>query len=265
MKSVGDLQRLTGRAALVTGGAGHVAQAVAQAIAELGGHVALTDRDERVTACAAALGATWPIDAVGLVADLEREADVRALPGQVLDRFGRLDVLVHCGAMVSAEQLSGWTGPFETQHADTWRRALEINLTAPFILTQAVAPALRRARGSVIAFGSIYGMLGPDLRLYAGTQMGNSAAYAASKGGLAQLVRWLATVLAPEIRVNMITLGGIKRGQPAAFQERYASRTPIGRMGTEEDVKGAVAFLATDASAYVTGQNLVIDGGFVAW
>jgi NAD(P)-dependent dehydrogenase (short-subunit alcohol dehydrogenase family) len=167
--------------------------------------------------------------------------------------------------MVSADDLPGWTTAFEAQQADTWRRALEVNLTAPFVLTQAAVPALSVHGGAVVMVGSIYGMLGPDLRLYEGTPMGNSAAYAVSKGGLLQLTRWLATTLAPRIRVNMITLGGIARDQPDPFPRRYADRTPLARMGREEDIKGAVALLTSDAGAYMTGQNLIVDGGFGTW
>ena len=120
-------------------------------------------------------------------------------------------------------------------------------------------------RGAIINIGSIYGTVGPDFSLYEGTSMANPAAYGASKGGLAQLTRYLATALAPLVRVNTISPGGIARGQPASFVERYRSRTPLGRMGAEEDLKGAVAFLASDAAAYVTGQNLLVDGGWSAW
>jgi NAD(P)-dependent dehydrogenase (short-subunit alcohol dehydrogenase family) len=103
------------------------------------------------------------------------------------------------------------------------------------------------------------------MRLYEGTPAGNPAAYGASKAGLLQLTRYLATVLAPKVRVNAITPGGVLRGQDTRFQERYVSRTPLGRMAVEEDFKGAFAYLASDASAYVTGQNVVVDGGWTAW
>jgi NAD(P)-dependent dehydrogenase (short-subunit alcohol dehydrogenase family) len=108
-------------------------------------------------------------------------------------------------------------------------------------------------------------MVGPDLRLYEDTTLGNPAAYAASKGGLMQLTRWLATTLAPHVRVNSVTSGGVWRNQPKTFVERYIARTPLKRMATEEDLTGAVAYLASDLSAYVTGQNLVVDGGWTVW
>ena len=152
------------------------------------------------------------------------------------------------------------------QSTEAWRLALEVNLTAPFVLAQACAPALSQTgHGSIININSIYGMVGPDMSLYKETSMGNPAAYAASKGGLMQLTRWLATTLAPRVRANSITSGGVWRNQPEAFTSRYTERTPLKRMATEEDLKGAVAYLASDLAAYVTGQNLIVDGGWTAW
>jgi NAD(P)-dependent dehydrogenase (short-subunit alcohol dehydrogenase family) len=168
--------------------------------------------------------------------------------------------------LVGTSGLKGWNTPFKDQQSDTWRLALDVNLTAPFVLTQACADALAKSgHGSVINVASIYGMVGPDMGLYEGTEIGNAAAYGASKGGLLQLTRWLSTVLAPQVRVNAITPGGLWRNQPESFHHRYVARTPLKRMGSEEDFKGAVAYLASDLSSYVTGQNLVVDGGWTVW
>jgi NAD(P)-dependent dehydrogenase (short-subunit alcohol dehydrogenase family) len=175
-------------------------------------------------------------------------------------------VLINNAAFTGTAGLEGWVVPFEEQSVSTWRRALEVNLTAAFDLVKGLAPILARSEGgSVINIASIYGAYGPDHRLYADTPMGNPAAYAASKGGLIQLTRWLATTLAPRVRVNSISPGGIRRGQPAAFIERYEQRTPLGRMAVEDDFRGAIAFLATDLSRYVTGQDLAVDGGWGVW
>ena len=146
----------------------------------------------------------------------------------------------------------------------TW--PLDVNLTAVFVLTQACTPELRRSgHGSVVTVGSTYGMVGPDWRIYEGTSMGNAAGYAASKGGVIQLTRWMATTLAPDIRVNCLSPGGVFRDHPDSFRAAYEARTPLGRMATEEDYMGATLFLASDLSAYVTGQNLAVDGGWTAW
>jgi len=133
-------------------------------------------------------------------------------------------------------------------------------------LSQAFAPELQLGEGgNIINIASIYGELGPDWNLYKDTNMGNPAAYSASKGGLVQLTRWLATTLAPNIRVNSISPGGVFRNQPKVFVERYSVKTPLERMATEEDFIGVVAFLASDMSQYLTGQNIIVDGGWSTW
>jgi NAD(P)-dependent dehydrogenase (short-subunit alcohol dehydrogenase family) len=267
MRALPELMNLRGRVALVTGGAGHLGRAISEALAELGANLVVLDlAPEACARVAGSLGESHGVKTLPLALDLKDEGAVRTVSAKVLDRFGGLDILVNCAALVGTSELKGWAAPFAAQDADTWRQALEVNLTAPFVLVQTCAAALvASGRGSVINIGSIYGMVGPDLDLYANTAMGSPAAYAASKGGLLQLTRWLATVLAPAVRVNAISLGGVRRSQPEVFEKRYTARTPLGRMACEEDIKGAVAFLASDLSAYVTGHNLVVDGGWTAW
>jgi NAD(P)-dependent dehydrogenase (short-subunit alcohol dehydrogenase family) len=267
MRDVRELFDLHGRTALITGGAGHIGAALADALAELGAATAIVDIDgERAGAAASAIAARRGVQTLGLAVDLEDEHAVRTIPRTVVGRFGGLDIIVNCAALVGTSGLSGWAVPLGEQSATSWRRAFEVNLTAPFVLVQAAAGALAASgRGSVVNVLSIYGLVGPDERLYAGTPLGNPAAYGASKAGLMQLTRHFATTLAPAVRCNAITPGGVLRGQPAVFVERYAARVPLGRMAVEEDFKCAVAFLAGDASAYVTGQNIVIDGGWTAW
>ena len=267
MKSIDSLMRLEGRTALVTGGAGHIGTAVCETLAELGAATAILDLDEQsCLAKAESINRAFGVDTLPLAVDLSQEIAVRSAHQSVLERFGRLDILVHCAALVGTSDLHGWAVPFQEQSPDTWRQALEVNLTAPFVLTQACAGSLAiSGHGSVINVGSIYGMVGPDPALYEDSDLGNPAAYAASKGGLVQLTRWLATVMAPDVRVNTITPGGVWREQPEPFRARYVARTPLKRMATEEDLKGAVAYLSSDLSAYVTGHNLVVDGGWLAW
>lgn len=258
---------LQGHVALITGGGGHIGAALCEALAELGATIVVLDIvDESCSDVARRIYKTYGVETLPLVIDLSDERAIRSVPETVLGHFGRLDILVNCAALVGTSELKGWATPFLEQSADTWRLALEVNLTAPFVLVQACAEALAASgHGSVINIGSIYGMVGPDMHLYETTAMGSPAAYAASKGGLLQLTRWLATVLAPDVRVNAITLGGVWRDQPESFHARYVARTPLRRMATEEDVKGPVAYLASDLSAYVTGHNLVVDGGWTIW
>ncbi|MCU0618295.1 MAG: SDR family oxidoreductase [Gemmatimonadaceae bacterium] len=256
-----------GRTVLVTGAAGHLGRALADAFAELGASLVLVDRDAVALATVATALRDQHGTAVTVHAcDLEDEGARQALLGTLVAAATPLHVLVNNAAFVGTSDLAGWAVPFEQQATDTWRRAIEVNLTAPFELARGLLPCLRATPGAnIVNIGSIYGALGPDWSLYAGTPMANPAAYAASKGGLLQLTRWLATTCAPAIRVNAVSPGGIARGQPDAFVERYAARTPLARMASETDIVGAVTFLASDLAAYITGQVLAVDGGWSAW
>lgn len=266
MSSYSTLSDMTGRVAVITGGAGHIGRAMAATLAELGARVVLVDRTEEALR-QAKHSIPAKDDAVATIpCDLADEARRCELQNAVAKLFGRVDVLVNNAAFVGDNTLAGWAVPFAQQRLDTWRQALEVNLTAPFHLVQLFQPMLAESgHGAVVNVGSLYGVLGPDMSLYAGTAMGNPAAYAASKGGVVQLTRWLATVLAPDIRVNCISPGGIARNQPSSFVERYVDRTPLGRMGKEGDLTGALAYLASDLSRWVTGQNLMVDGGLSTW
>ncbi len=267
MRSIEELTSLAGRTVVITGGAGYLGRAMADTVAELGASVAVVDINQK--SCmdtATGLEDKYGIKSAGFQVDLAEETAVRVLPDQVAEKLGSLDVLINCAAFVGTSGLEGWGVSFEEQSSETWRKALEVNLTSVFALTQAATPFLKESgHGSIINISSIYGVYGPDLRLYEQTAMGNPAAYAASKGGLIQFTRWCSTVLAPDIRVNAITPGGVFRNQDPRFVKRYAEKTPLKRMASEEDFKGAVCFLATDCSSYVTGQNLIVDGGFGTW
>ena len=266
MRSVAELMSLQGRVALITGGAGHIGLALGEALAELGAAVAIWDiHPERTEAAAEHVRSHSGAAALAVPVDLASDEALRTSCAKTLDWQGRLDILVHCAAFVGTSNLQGWATDFDHQSVETWRKAVDVNLTVPFALTQLCAPALRKSgHGSVINVASIYGLVAPQYHLYDGTSMGNPAAYSVSKGGLLQLTRWLSSTLAPEVRVNAITPGGVERGQPESFQQKYIAGTPLRRMATEEDFKGAVAYLASDLSAYVTGQNIVVDGGWTA-
>lgn len=267
MSSIRELMSLRGRRALVTGAAGGLGRVMADALAELGADLVLVDLPgAALDEVASAVRERWHVSVQAEFSDLEQESSRSALVRSVADDPMGLDVLVNNAAFVGTSNLAGWSAPFEQQQLEAWRRALEVNLTAVFHLSQGLMPKLRRSPGaSVVNIASIYGSLGPDWRLYEGTSMANPAAYGASKGGLIQLTRWLATTVAPEVRVNAIAPGGVFRNQPEAFVKRYAERTPLGRMATEDDFRGAIAYLSSDLSRYVTGQVLAVDGGWSAW
>lgn len=267
MTTVTKLMSLKGRRALITGAAGGIGRVIAQTLAELGADLLLVDRPgSNYGPLIQEIELDWRVNVRTFDCDLEMQDDRDHLMESVRQQGGGLDVLVNNAGFVGTSGLQGWVTNLEEQTVETWRRALEVNLTAGFDLTKGLAPLLKQSRGgSIINLASLYGTYGPDYRLYAGTEMGNPAAYAASKGGLIQLTRWLATTLAPQVRANAISPGGVFRNQPEVFVKRYEARTPLARMATEDDFRGAIAYLASDLSLYVTGQNLAVDGGWGVW
>ncbi len=266
MNLISELMNLSGKRALITGATGLIGQQIAATIVELGGDVVLVDRpgvdyDPLVKM----LRSIRQVEIDCVDCDLEN-VDSRAKLIKKINNNYPLDILINNAAFTGDVDLNGWTSTFEEQSVETWNRALEVNLTAIFDLSKGLKLKFEKERhGSIINIASIYGVLGPDYSLYSGTEMGNPAAYAASKGGLIQLTRWLATTLAPDVRVNTISPGGVYRNQPDKFVQRYVSRTPLARMANAEDFKGAIAYLASDLSGYVTGQNLLVDDGWSSW
>ena len=267
MKKISDLMNLHGRRALITGATGGIGQEMAITIAELGGSLLLVDRPESdYEPIKQKILDNWNVKIECVDCDLENEGSRVELVNSINKGKQGLDILINNAAFVGSTDLDGWATDFDNQSIDTWRRAMEVNLTAVFHLTQGCTPLLKKSNGgSIINVASIYAINGPDYSLYEGTEMGNPAAYAASKGGLLQLTRWLSTTLAPNIRVNAISPGGVLRNQPEAFIKRYIAKTPLGKMAENEDFKGTVAYLASDLSEYVTGQNLPVDGGWTIW
>lgn len=266
MTSIAKLMDLKGRVALVTGATGGIGKVIVHTLAELGADLLLVDRPNSDFDSLIQSLSNWGVNVETYFCDLEQEEQRHALLKSVIGSHTKLNVLVNNAAFVGASALQGWITSFEEQSLQTWGRAMEVNLTAVFDLCKGFSPLLRASEGaSIVNIASIYGHLGPDWSLYAGTNMGNPAAYAASKGGVLQLTRWLATTMAPRVRVNAISPGGVFRNQPDAFVRKYEKRTPLARMAIEDDFRGALAFLASDLSAYVTGHNLQVDGGWSCW
>ena len=266
MRTIKQLMDISGRTAVITGATGGLGQYIAEVIAEIGGDLILVDRPNSNYAPLKEKLKQYKSNVEFLDCDLEDEDQRARLTQEITGSKIPLDILINNAAFAGTSDLQGWVVPFEEQTVHSWRRAIEVNLTASFDLSKALLPQLKTSgNGSIINVASIYGVSGPVHSMYEDTDMANPAAYSASKGGLIQLTRWLSTSIAPEVRVNAISPGGIFRNQPQKFVERYESRTPLGRMASEEDFKGIIAYLASDMSKYVTGQNIKIDGGWTTW
>jgi NAD(P)-dependent dehydrogenase (short-subunit alcohol dehydrogenase family) len=262
---------LTGKTAIVTGAAGLLGRQHCRALAEAGAIVVATDVGQDVCeAVARELGAT----ALGIAADVTNPDSVRALAEEVLRRTGRMDVLVNNAAIndrvenpATALELSR----FENYPLELWKRSLEVNVTGVFLCSQVIGAEMARAgRGSIINIGSTYGVVAPDQSLYRDTEgcqrFYKSAVYPTSKGAVLAFTRFLAAYWGEAgVRVNSLSPGGVENGQNEFFIGEYARRTPLKRMASPYDFMGALVFLASDASAYVTGANLPVDGGFTIW
>lgn len=265
---------LTGRTALVTGAGGILGAGFAKVLAAHGASVVLVDISRKaVEAAAAAIHADLPGAAVlPLEVDITRPEAVGAMLEAANAAFGAVHVLLNNAAGKSSDVRSFFE-PLETFSLATWREVMAVNVDAAFLVAQAVGGDMKRRgiRGSIVQTASIYGLVGPDARIYEGSNylggpINTPLVYAASKGAIIAMTRYLATYWGADgIRVNSLTPGGIESGQNQAFTSRYAQKVPLGRMGRREELEGAVLFLASDASSYVTGQNLIVDGGFTAW
>ena len=267
MKSLKKLVNMNNRTVLITGACGHLGKLISETTSEMGANLIITDHPSKnLLHLKNRLQKKYSNNVIALNCDLESENDRNLFINKVNDISSSLNCLINNAAFVGDSQLGGWSVPFNKQDLTSWRRAFEVNLTAPFHFSQGFNLSLKKSKNaSIINILSIYSKSGPDWSLYDGTNLGNPAAYAASKGGLAQLTRWLSTTLAPKIRVNAISPGGIYRKQEEKFVTKYSDKTPLKRMAKESDFKGAIAYLVSDLSEYVTGETLNVDGGWSAW
>jgi NAD(P)-dependent dehydrogenase (short-subunit alcohol dehydrogenase family) len=273
--SAGPDFSLTGRVAIITGGAGLLGVRHGEAIAAAGGIAVLADlRASEAAAKAAEIVASTGGKAAGLECDVTRADSIDALLASTMSRFGRVDILVNNAANNPKVEAPGQAfSRLENFPVDQWEADLAVGLTGPFLCARIIGGALaRQKRGVIVNISSEYGVIAPDQRLYwkaglsAEQQPVKPVTYTVVKAGLHGLTIYLATYWAEAgVRVNTITLGGVESGQPAEFLERAAQKIPLGRMARPHDFQGALVYLCSDAAAFVTGANLVVDGGKTIW
>jgi NAD(P)-dependent dehydrogenase (short-subunit alcohol dehydrogenase family) len=268
-----NLFELKGKTAVVTGAVGILGQRFCRGLAEFGARVAVVDLDQdRCTGFAEELQREYKTEALGVACDVADPASVANMTGQVVQRFGAIHVL-HNNAASKSKDLDAFFAPFEKYSLAEWRKIMAVNIDGMFLVAQAVGAQMQKQKtgGSIIQTASIYGVVASDKRIYEGSfyldrQISNPAVYSASKAAVVGLTRHLAAYWGDEgIRVNALVPGGVESGQNETFKSRYSARIPLGRMAQADELVGTVIYLASDASSYVTGQCLMVDGGLTAW
>jgi len=269
---------LTGRVAIITGGAGLLGRQHAAAIAAAGGHAVLVDlrHDETVRAADEVARASG-VRALDVAADITVKTEVERMVAETMAAFGRIDILINNAAMTvkgGGDRSDEYFAPFVDYPLDLWERALQVNLTGTFLCCQAVGRQMvAQQRGVILNIASDVGTISPDHRIYEGVTSPHTgkpfntpASYATTKAGLISLTRYLATYWAPAgIRVNALSPGGVYADHDAQFVSNLTARIPMARMAGVDEYRGAVLFLVSDASSYMTGANLIVDGGRTAW
>jgi NAD(P)-dependent dehydrogenase (short-subunit alcohol dehydrogenase family) len=267
---------LSGRVAVVTGGAGLLGVRHAAAIARMGGTPVLVDlRRDAAESEAARIKAEWGVAAFGVSADISRRDDVIRMRDEVLRRAGRIDILVNNAANNPKVGASGEieSSRLEVFPIEEWAADLAVGLTGAFLCSQILGSEMARAgRGVIVNVASDLAVIAPDQRIYRqeglaeDRQPAKPVSYSVVKSGLIGLTRYLATYWADRgVRANALSPGGVRTDQPEDFVARLAERIPLGRMAAADEYEGALIFLCSDASSYMTGANLIVDGGRTCW
>ncbi len=269
-----DLFALDNSVAVVTGGYGLLGQEFALALAQKGARVALVDLPRANLKPKPELADLIEKDRVRpFSGDVTQRADLERLLSEIENAFGAPTVLVNNAAIDSPPNApASENGPFETYPEASLDRVMDVNIKGVFLSCQVFGGAMaRRGRGSIINIGSIYGLVSPQQDIYeyrrkSGEEWYKPAAYSVTKAAVTNLTRYLATYWAKKgVRVNTLCPSGIENNQDAEFLKEYLPRIPIGRMAKSHEMSGALVFLASQASSYMTGSTLVVDGGWTAW
>lgn len=264
---------LKGRTAIVTGATGILGHRFCRGLAEFGANVVVVDLDqERCSQFASELEQEFHGEAIGIRCDVSQPESVENLVKAAVERFGHIDIL-HNNAASKSSDLDAFFASTEQYSLSEWRKIMSVNVDGMFLVAQAVGRQmqLQETGGSIVQTASIYGIVSSDKRIYDGSfylgrQISNPAVYSTSKAAVVGLTKYLAANWADaRIRVNALVPAGVESGQNETFKARYSGRVPMGRMAQPDEMVGALIFLASDASSYVTGQCVIVDGGLSAW
>ena len=251
---------------IITGAAGNLGSQYAEGLSQMGANVVLCDIDfKKCEKISDNLNKRYDVESISLKLDLTKKSSISNLVKKTVQKFSKIDVLINNAAYQGTPKTR--TTSFENLDLSEWNSAISVNLTGIFLTCQEVGKIMKKqGSGNIINIGSTYGLVAPDQRIYGKSGQNAASFYSATKSAVINLTRYLASYWENSgIRVNTLSPGGVKRNQDKSFIKNYSKKTMIGRMANKDEYVGAVIFLASDASSYMTGSNLIIDGGWTAW
>ena len=254
------------RVIVITGAAGLLGSEYADGFCQAGGNVVLADKNfEKCKKLAAKLEKKYGVKSLPIKLDVTNPNSIKKMVAHITKKFSKIDVLVNNAIYPEIGKIK--KTKFEDFPLDVWKKGIDVNLTGMFLCSQQIGKIMKKQKnGVIINISSIYGIKGPDQRIYGKTKIIKSALYATTKGAVINFTKYLASYWnRTGIRVNTLSLGGVEENQDRDFKKKYSDKTMIGRMAKKDEYVGALLFLSSDASSYMTGSNLVIDGGWSAW
>lgn len=263
---------LKGKTALITGGAGFLGAEFCKGLAEFGANIGIVDVSmDAVMPIVEEVRSTYGVECMGYECDVSDEQSVEKMATHASEGLGQINILVN-NAATKTNDLKSFFASYENYCFDEWKKVMAVNIDGMFLVSRAIGRGMvKQGGGSIIQTSSIYGMLGPDNKIYEGSNylggpINTPAVYSASKAAVIGLTKYLATYWASSnIRVNTLVPGGVESGQNELFKKNYSARVPLNRMAHKSEMLGALIYLASDASSYVTGQEIIVDGGLSCW
>ena len=264
--NVKKLFDLSEKVIIITGAAGMLGSQYVHGLSKQGADVVLADIN--ITECKKIeknIKNLYNTEPYSIKLDLTKNKSIESMQSKILKKYSKIDVLINNAAYQGNPKIR--TAGFEKLSLDAWNQAIDVNLTGVFLCCQIVGKQMVKQKfGNIINISSTYGLVGPDQRIYGKSGQNSAAFYAATKSALLNLTRYLSAYWqGTGIRVNTFSPGGVENNQDADFIKRYSLRTPLKRMARKDEYVGSLIFLASDASSYMTGSNLIVDGGWTAW
>ena len=263
--SINKIFNLSNKVIILTGAAGLLGTEYAHGLSQAGANVVLADLNfDKCKKLSLNLNKKYDVNSFPIKLDVTKINSINTMIKAVIKKFSKIDILINNAYFSEA----GYTKiKFENYDLDIWKKGLNVNLSGIFLCCQQIGKIMKKQKkGNIINISSIYGIVAPDQRIYGNTKIIKSALYSVTKSGVLNFTRYLASYWRQDgIRVNTLSLGGVEENQNIIFKKNYSNKTMIGRMAKKDEYVGALIFLSSNASSYMTGSNLVIDGGWTAW